>query len=107
MIELLRFMDLFSFNNGHGFKVLFFTGFVREPGIAQSHLQAAMAQKLLQTLQAHPGIEKLGGKGVTQAVQGIALVRKTCFFQIFNKLAPGPWCKPLSDGAGCKIIFLW
>jgi hypothetical protein len=69
-------MELLTFNNTHGFKVFFFPGSVRQLGIAKRHLQVAVPQQLLQTLDAHAGIEQLGGKGVPQTVQGVALVRQ-------------------------------
>ena len=56
MIESVMLMDGSFFDTCHGFIVFFFPGFIGQPGIAKGHLQAAVPQQLLQTLQAHAGI---------------------------------------------------
>ena len=64
MITLVRFIDLLAFNNAHGLEVFLFPGCVGQLSIAQGHLQIAVTQQLLQTLDAHAGIKQFGGKGM-------------------------------------------
>ena len=53
------------FDDCHGPKILFFACIVRQPGIPAGHLNTAVPQKLLKTLQSHAGIQKLAGKGMS------------------------------------------
>jgi hypothetical protein len=80
------------FYHRHGSEVFFFPGLVREPGITACHIQRAMPQQRLETLDPHPGIEKLAGKGMPKRMQGIPLMGKTGFRDI-----------PLKDKTGCTI----
>ena len=63
------------FDDRHRPEVLVPAGVIRQPGVAPGHLDAAVAQKLLQTLQAHAGVQQLGGTGVPQTMETIALMR--------------------------------
>jgi hypothetical protein len=49
-------MTLPPFDAGHGPEVFLLAGFIGQPSIASGLLHSAMAQQLLQTLQAHAGI---------------------------------------------------
>ena len=60
----------------HGPEVLLLAGPVGQPGVAPGHLQAGVAEKVLQTLEPHSRIEQLACKGVAKAVEGVALVGK-------------------------------
>jgi hypothetical protein len=62
MIALVMAIDPSTFDDCHGSKILFFACIIRQPGIPACHLNAAVAQKLLNTLQSHAGIQKLTGK---------------------------------------------
>jgi hypothetical protein len=46
-----------------------------------------MAEKLLETFQAHPGIEKLGGKRVTKTMDRVALLIEPCLLEVFYEKA--------------------
>ena len=50
--------DLPPFDDGHGREVLFLPGPIREPGVTPGHLDRAVSQKLLNTLQPHAGVEQ-------------------------------------------------
>ena len=58
-------IDPSAFYDCHGSKILFFTGIIRQSGIAARHLNAAVPQKLLNTLQPHAGIQQLAGKSMS------------------------------------------
>ena len=62
------------FYYGHGLKIFFLAGLIGKPGIAPCLFNVTMSQQHLETLQAHAGIEKLRGKGVTKSMQGIPFV---------------------------------
>jgi len=64
------------------------TGCVREPGIAAGHLDILMAQELLETFQAHPGVEQLGGERVAETMHGVAFLFETGLLNIFYEPAP-------------------
>ncbi len=55
-----------------------------------------MPQKLLENLQAHPGIEQLRGKRVAQAVNRIALLVQPGFAEILDEAAP---CRTVAKAA--------
>jgi hypothetical protein len=44
-----------------------------------------MTQKLLETFQAHPGIEELGGERVTETMHRVALLIESCPLEIFHE----------------------
>ncbi len=75
MIESVMAIDLPPFDDLHRFIVFFSAGVIGQPCIAASHLDVAVAQKLLKTLQRHAAIEHLRSKGVSQAVQAIGFMR--------------------------------
>ena len=68
--------DLPPFDDGHGREVLFLPGPIREPGVTPGHLDRAVSQKLLNTLQPHAGVEQFGCASMTQAVQGVSFMRE-------------------------------
>jgi hypothetical protein len=82
-------IDASLLNDCHGSKILFFTCGVGEPGIAARHLNAAVTQELLQALKAHTGIQELTGKGMTQTMERVALMRQSCFLYVRGKHRPG------------------
>jgi hypothetical protein len=47
-----------------------------------------MAQELLETFQAHPGIEKLGGECVAKTMDGVALPFESGLLNVFYEPAP-------------------
>src|SRR5664279_5530695 len=73
------------FNDRHRPEVLFPAGVVRQLGVAPGHLDTAVPQELLQTLQTHAGVQQLGGTGVPETMQTIALMRQACLVQILTK----------------------
>ena len=75
MIESVMAIDLPPFDDLHRFIVLFSSGVIGESGIAASHLDVAVAQKILKTLQRHAAIEHFRSKGMAQAVQTIGFMR--------------------------------
>ena len=64
------------------------TGSVSEPGVAAGHLYILMTEELLETFQTHPGVGKLGGKGVAKTMDRVALLLKLCLLEVFHKAAP-------------------
>lgn len=88
MIQSVSAIDCPPFYDRHGPKVLLLPGFVGEPRIAPGDLDAVVPQKRLQTLQAHPRIEKLAGKGVSQTVNRISLMGQSSSLQISIKHHP-------------------
>ena len=58
-----------------------------------------MPQKLLEDFQAHAGVEKLGGEGVTKAMHRVALV-EPCLLDVFDETAPGG---AVADGPDCPV----
>ena len=64
------------------------TGGVGEPGVSTGHLDILMTEKLLETFQAHPGVEKLRGKRMTKTMHRVVLLIKPCFLEVFYKKAP-------------------
>jgi hypothetical protein len=47
-----------------------------------------VTEKLLETFQAHPGVEKLGGERVAKTMDGVALLIEPCLLEIVYKQAP-------------------
>lgn len=76
------------FDSVHGFKILMFPGYIRYPGVTQSHFDLLVAKQLLQDFQAHTGIEHVGGEGVSQAVQAISFARQICTSQDLSHSLP-------------------
>ena len=64
------------------------TGSVSEPGVAAGHLYILMTEELLETFQAHPGVEKLGGERVAKTMHRVALLIEPCLLEIFHEAAP-------------------
>jgi hypothetical protein len=77
------------FNPGHGFKILFFAGFISEAGISSRLFYASMSQQHLKALQTHAGIEKFGGKSMPKGVDRISLMGKASFYETPCKYSPG------------------
>ena len=68
-------IDFSPFDDLHRFIVFFSAGVIGQPGIAARHLDVAVAQKLLKTLQRHAAIEHFRSKRMAQAVQAIGFMR--------------------------------
>lgn len=47
-----------------------------------------MTQELLEAFQAHPGVEKIGGRRVAKAMNGAALLLESGFLDIFYEPVP-------------------
>ena len=47
-----------------------------------------MPQERLETFQAHPRVEKLGGERMAKTVHGVALLIEPCFLEVFHEYAP-------------------
>ena len=47
-----------------------------------------MTQELLETFQAHPRIEQLGGEGMAKTMHGVALLFESGLLDIFYEPAP-------------------
>ncbi len=75
MIESVMAIDFSPFDDLHRLIIFFSAGVIGQPGIAASHLDVAVAQKLLKTLQRHAAIEHFRSKGMAQAVQAIGFMR--------------------------------
>jgi hypothetical protein len=73
-IESVIAINLPPFYDRHGFEVLILSGPIRESCITTRHLNAVMTEQWLQALQVHTSIQQLTGKGMTQAMQRVALV---------------------------------
>jgi len=82
-------MMLSPFDPGHGPKVFLLPSFVGQTCVSSSLLQITMPQQLLQTLQAHPGIQQLRGAGMPKTMQRIAPLRNPGLLQITQKHHPG------------------
>src|SRR4030042_4781954 len=87
-MAVLMAMTLPFFDDRHRPEVLFPAGVVRQPGVAPGHLDAAVPQELLQALQAHAGVQQLGGTGVPETMEAITLRRQACYLQIFGEHHP-------------------
>src|SRR5665647_2124374 len=73
------------FDDRHGPEVFFPASVVRQPGVAPGHLDAAVAQELLQTLQTHAGVQQFGGTGVPETMEAVALMRQAGGLQVFSE----------------------
>jgi hypothetical protein len=80
-------MDLSFFDSGHGPEVLLFSGCIREPGVSTGHLNIVVTQQLLETFQAHSGVEKLGSKRMAKTMDRMALLIESCLLEVFHKKA--------------------
>jgi hypothetical protein len=72
------------FYPGHGPEILFLTGFIGKPGISPGFFNTLVPHQYLEALQAHPGIEKLGGKSMPKGMDRIALMSNAGFFKIVH-----------------------
>ena len=94
------------FDDRHGPEVLFPAGVVRQPGVTPGHLDTAMPQELLQTLQAHASVQQLGGTGMPEAMQTVALMRQAGGLQIFGEPHPDGGVTQLLSPLTVKQTFL-
>jgi len=81
-------MDPSFFDHSHGPEVLFFASCIREPGVSAGHLNILVTKKLLETFQAHPGVEKLRGKRMAKTMNRVTLLLKPCLLEVFHEKAP-------------------
>jgi hypothetical protein len=61
------------------------TGSVGEPGVSAGHLDILMPQKLLETFETHPRVEKLGGKRVAKTMDRVAFLIEPCLLEVFHE----------------------
>ena len=94
-------MDPSPFDLPHGPQVLLLDGDVGQPGIMAGDLDALMPEKLLEAFKAHPGIEKLTGKGVSETVKRMALMDEPSLFEILVEQMAG---RRIAEGRSCPCI---
>jgi hypothetical protein len=75
-------MKASPFDDLHGTEVFLFAALIGQASISPGHLYITMAQKQLQALQAHAGIEQLACKGMPKTMDCVAFVLEPCLTQI-------------------------
>ena len=57
-----------------------------QPGVTPGHLDTPVALELLQTLQTHPSVERLGGAGMPQTIEPLCASSATSryFINLFR-----------------------
>ena len=81
------------------------SGSVGDSGIAHGHFDFLMTEQLLQYFQSHAGIEQVGGKGVSEAMQAVAVIRQAGTGDCCSHNSPGRHIADVcSPGAVMKEI---